>query len=620
MRAQLPSWAQPRVDELGSLTVTIGSGAPHLAFIAALDEPGYVVSRITDSGYLRVHRHTARAAHALGDQFFLGQPVVIRTSSGKLVPGVTATSSTHLRGLSPPAVIERIKSVDDLWVDVGAANAAEVEQLGIRMLDPVSVRERAQQLANGRIAGVGAQLRAGAATLVEMLHGLGAAPAVKGTVTLAWVTQSRFGGRGLSRLARTIVPDHAVIFMGAPATARLPEGWDNTRVEWVPVPAQFAETPIETVSTTDVASLARKHAERAGFQGPRPGGRAAGVNGGIVEDRSWAATLRMLLETPGVSGHEQKVREQIVRELPRWAKPQVDEKGNVLVTFGSGGKELIFVAHMDEVGFEITAIREDGTAAVRARGGMYLSLYEAHPMFVAAGDRLIPAIMTPRRGYTEATTSQPEIEALSLYFGTSSAADTRALGVAEGQPATIRKKLDLLATNRASGRAMDDRAGSTALLLALTQTDPTLVKNRVTFAWVVEEETGLTGATFLASRMKPDHAFAVDTFVSTDAPLDVQHLAHAELGKGAVLRGMDSRTVAPATTIDRIVSIARDAKIPLQIGVTQGGTDASAFSAGGAVDVGLSWPGRYSHSPVEVIDRRDLDSLAKLIAALAQKF
>jgi putative aminopeptidase FrvX len=167
---------------------------------------------------------------------------------------------------------------------------------------------------------------------------------------------------------------------------------------------------------------------------------------------------------------------------------------------------------------------------------------------------------------------------------------------------------------------MDDRAGSAALILALRQTDPATVKNRVTFAWVVEEEIGLNGAAFLASRMTPDHAFAVDTFVSTDAPLDVQHLAHAELGKGAVLRGLDSRTVTPATTIDRIVSIAQEANIPLQIGVTQGGTDASAFSAAGAVDAGLSWPGRYSHSPVEVIDRRDLEALAKLIATLARQF
>jgi putative aminopeptidase FrvX len=331
-------------------------------------------------------------------------------------------------------------------------------------------------------------------------------------------------------------------------------------------------------------------------------------------------TLSLLVEGAGVSGHEEHIRTTILKLLPTWATPQVDEKGNVLVTFGSGGRELVFVAHMDEVGFEITAIREDGTAAVRSRGGMYLSLYEAHPMFVMAGDRHIPAVMTPRRDYAAAQTAHPEIEALSLYFGTSTAAETRGLGVAEGQPVTIRKKLDLLGANRASGRAMDDRAGSAALILALRQTDPATVKNRVTFAWVVEEEIGLNGAAFLASRMTPDHAFAVDTFVSTDAPLDVQHLAHAELGKGAVLRGLDSRTVTPATTIDRIVSIAQEANIPLQIGVTQGGTDASAFSAAGAVDAGLSWPGRYSHSPVEVIDRRDLEALAKLIATLARQF
>ena len=99
-----------------------------------------------------------------------------------------------------------------------------------------------------------------------------------------------------------------------------------------------------------------------------------------------------------------------------------------------------------------------------------------------------------------------------------------------------------------------------------------------------------------------------------------QYLAHAPLGSGAVLRGMDNRTVVPADTMDRIVKLARENRVPLQIGVTQGGTDASAFAANGAIDVGLSWPGRYSHSPVEVIDSRDLESLAALIAALAQQF
>ncbi|MBK5257833.1 MAG: peptidase M42, partial [Vicinamibacteria bacterium] len=88
-------------------------------------------------------------------------------------------------------------------------------------------------------------------------------------------------------------------------------------------------------------------------------------------------------------------------------------------------------------------------------------------------------------------------------------------------------------------------------------------------------------------------------------------------GAGAVLRGLDNRTLVPAEVIDRITGLARENKIPLQIGVTGGGTDASPFSAKGAIDVGLSWPGRYSHSPVEVMDRRDLESLTRLIVVLA---
>ena len=102
--------------------------------------------------------------------------------------------------------------------------------------------------------------------------------------------------------------------------------------------------------------------------------------------------------------------------------------------------------------------------------------------------------------------------------------------------------------------------------------------------------------------------------------MDRQRVAYAPLGAGAVLRALDFRTVVPPLVIDRFVSLAREARVPLQIGVTQGEADPSTFSAGGAIDATLSWPGRYSHSPVEIVDRRDLESLAKLVATLAERF
>ena len=127
----------------------------------------------------------------------------------------------------------------------------------------------------------------------------------------------------------------------------------------------------------------------------------------------------------------------------------------------------------------------------------------------------------------------------------------------------------------------------------------------------------MTGASHAAASLRPQAAFAVDTFVSSDSPVDIQRLAGARLGHGAVLRVLDSRTIVSPAMVDRIVAIAREAKVPLQLGVTSGGTDASVFSAGGAIDAGLSWPGRYSHSPVEVLDWRDLDALVQLIVAVA---
>ena len=643
----LPTGARVRADNLGNIVLRTGNGAPHTLIVAPLDEPGFVVSAVTDDGYLRVHRPGGGPAVRLWSQFFAGQPVHVLTAGGARVAGVTVTPSSHLRGLHDPAAEARIKTIDDLWIDVGAQSRVEVEKLGIRLLDSITLRDRGHRLTGSRVSGVAAASRAAALALAEFVRrspGRGA----KGSVTLAWVTQSEYGNRGLLRLLETMSPDRVIVLrgaanpgddprgaigeLGAGPTVReggmpLPGKWKAIPLRTVSVPVMFAQTPVETVDAKDVDALAEWIGTEIGVPplGPPDSTMEAAVASPRAADAAVSVkapfeTLGALIETYGVSAHEGPVREQIIKRLPAWATPRVDEKGNLTVTFGSGGKALVFVAHMDEVGFEISAINPDGTAALRSRGGMYLSLFEAHPglVFTSAGPR--PAIIMPRQGYTTAKVAQPDADALSAYFGTTNAAETTALGIAAGQSLTIRKQFMRMGTHRATGRAMDDRAGSTALLLALSQLDPKTIPNEVTFAWSVEEETGLTGAAHLAANMQVDTAFAVDTFVSTDTPVDIQRLAGAKLGQGAVLRVLDSRTIVPPHVVDRIVAIARTAKIPMQLGTTSGGTDSSAFSAGGAIDVGLSWPGRYSHSPVEVIDGRDLEALVRLIVALARTY
>ena len=115
----------------------------------------------------------------------------------------------------------------------------------------------------------------------------------------------------------------------------------------------------------------------------------------------------------------------------------------------------------------------------------------------------------------------------------------------------------------------------------------------------------------------PRWAASRASVVSSDTPLESPHFAYAPLGKGPVFRAIESSNVAPDEERSRVGRAAAAAGIPLQMGLTQGGTDGSTFTFWGAPNQGLSWPGRYSHSPGEVLDLRDLDLLTRLIVAVA---
>jgi putative aminopeptidase len=115
----LPTTARVRADNIGNIVLRTGNGAPHTLIVAPLDEPGFVVSAITDDGYLRVHRPGAGPGPRLWSQFFVGQPIYVLTARGDRVPGVTATPSSHLRGFHDPDEDARIKTIDDIWIDVG---------------------------------------------------------------------------------------------------------------------------------------------------------------------------------------------------------------------------------------------------------------------------------------------------------------------------------------------------------------------------------------------------------------------------------------------------------------------------------------------------------------------
>jgi putative aminopeptidase FrvX len=691
--AQLPDWTEAETDALGNLVMTFGSGEPHTALIAPLDERGYVISDITDDGYLRLYRGTG-AEHPLFDQYHYGQPMMIRAARGDRVAAVSATVSTHIAGDGPAADRSRIRGIDDLWIDLGADSRAQVEALGVRDLDPVGLRDRAVALAGGRVAGPQAQGRAAAAALQTLLAGLEGPDALEGTVTVAWVTQSTFRDLGLRHLAQRLKPDRAFMFTTAslrprrgsdaaqlltdPATGSSGElgrgplivagdaavadaasaagvtvqessadqvgrsfnlaalGWEEVEHHLIAIPVRYAQTPVEMVDSADVGAAAALLRAAMGAPpdsgglltasqaGPRPASELVDAVAGPqpVVDGSFH-TLQQLIETYGVAGREEDVRDLILDMLPGWVVSDVDAEGNLTVSTGTGDRSLLFIAHQDEIGYEVTGIDADGRLRLRMRGGGIDGLYEAHPALVHTSAGALPAVLSPRPSYGRAEEFSPRSlrEALAVDLGTRSADETEALGVAVGDMVTVVKRFQPLAGRRATARSIDDRVGCAAIVLALQRFDPDALQGRrVTFAFSIEEETGLVGASTIAARSEFDAVFSVDTFVSSASPVDWQRRARVPLGTGPVLKVMDGNHVTPRSAVDRLLEVAGPHDIPVSLSITGGGTDAGAFITYGAVPLPIGWPSRYSHSPVELMDQVDLDQLVDLILALAYEY
>ena len=332
--------------------------------------------------------------------------------------------------------------------------------------------------------------------------------------------------------------------------------------------------------------------------------------------------LEKLIRTAGVVGHEQAVLDTIVGMLPTWAVPQVDDAGNLIVSFGEGTPHLLFIAHMDEIGFEVTEILPNGQVELRRRGGFLPTLYRAREMVVYTAGGPVPAVMIPPAGYRSRETTEADFRNAPwrLDLGTESKAETEALGVAVGDPVTIPKRFNRLGRYRAVGRSMDDRVGSAALVLATRLLRQQRLRRKITFVWAVEEEIGLNGAKVVAATTRPDFVFAIDTFVSSDSPRESKRYAYAPVGRGAVVRAIDNSNLTRQGLVQEVVDIARRRRIPLQFGQTGGGNDGAVFVPYGTPDIPLAFPARYSHSPVETIDVGDLVALSNIIAEVARSF
>ena len=324
-------------------------------------------------------------------------------------------------------------------------------------------------------------------------------------------------------------------------------------------------------------------------------------------------TLKKFLPArPFISGDENGIA-AIIRETmePLCDSVKTDATGN-LICFKKGSapapRRVMLTAHMDEIGFLVTYIEENGYLRVAPIGGINATAAAYSEVVFAGGLRgvFVPAADASAK-------SRPKTEDCVVDIGADSrrAAERKvAVGDALALPAHCTK----LAGKRVAGRPLDNRAG--CAVLAEVAAKLTAPADDIYYVFTVQEEVGCRGAAPAAFEITPDVALNFDVTATGDEQ-GAKPMAVA-LGKGVAVKIKDGSVICHRGLTEELLTLAEEKNIPAQCEILlYGGTDTGAvqMSRGGCRAGALSIPCRYIHSGVETIDLGDAEAAVNLAVA-----
>lgn len=341
--------------------------------------------------------------------------------------------------------------------------------------------------------------------------------------------------------------------------------------------------------------------------------------------------LKDLMLIPGLSGHEDRVRRRLTREMKALGlETRTDRLGNLIATApGDPARpKIMLFTHMDQLGFIIRKIEASGLLRVERLGGVPERALASQEVLLCLGEgRDLPGVIANKSHH--ATTPEEKYKVLPyaeifIDAGFASAAEAQAAGVRIGTPVVYAPRAIELANQRIAGTAVDDRAGCAVVVEVARALLATTARPTVHFVFSVQEEFNLRGAVVAAQTLQPDIAIQLDLMLATDTP-DMAACGDVSLGGGPAIslysfhgRGTLNGTLPHPALVDLFETSASAEHIALQrsaqVGVL---TDASYVQLVGqgvaCIDVGF--PCRYTHSSLEVCDLGDLVALTSLLVA-----
>ena len=337
--------------------------------------------------------------------------------------------------------------------------------------------------------------------------------------------------------------------------------------------------------------------------------------------------LKELTFIHGPCGFEEDVAKYIAEKLRNVVDSiEVDGAGNVIVRKKGNheGPKVVVAAHMDEVGFIVKKIEENGLLRFEKLGGHddRILLSQRVQINTRRGLRsgLIGTISAHMVKFDDPKKVRTHKQ-LYIDIGVNSKQEALELGVKVGDSVTWHPHFDHLTETRVVGKAFDDRAGCAVLMTAFEELDANDFSGELIGVFTVQEEVGLRGAKVIGQQIHADVAIALDTTAVSDTPEEMMDQTLA-LGAGTGIKVIDFSLIANKKVRDHLTDIAEEHNISYQLEVFPGiGTDAGELSlAQQGIPTGvLSIPSRYAHSSVEVIDLNDLIATKELLKAFVKE-
>lgn len=334
--------------------------------------------------------------------------------------------------------------------------------------------------------------------------------------------------------------------------------------------------------------------------------------------------FRTLTELPGAPGFEHEVRRFVRSQLEQVTSEIVQDRlGSIfgVLRGDENGPKVLVNGHMDEVGFMVTTILDNGMIRFQALGGWWNQVMLAQRVHIITKNGPLMGVIgsTPRHLLGDAASKPVEITNMFIDIGADNRDHALELGVKPGLSIVpICPFTPLAGGKKILAKAWDNRFGVGLAIELLQELKDSKLPNILYSGATVQEEVGMRGAQTAAGLINPDICYTLDAGPANDTSGDKYAFGH--IGKGTVVRILDSSIVTNRTLIEFIVDTAETHRIPYQYFISPGATDAGRVQlhGSGVPTAALGICARYIHTSGSMIHIDDYAAAKELLVKLVQ--